>query len=238
MSITIANIHSSSLSRSKGSQKPSQAPSRESFFESSLRPKLQLPKTLKPRMFLDQTLIYTYQPPMPFGSSRSKQNEYLIREGLVEKLSREKEGKKQMLLASLNIPLEGRLVRNRKGGYDLKVSPLLKSLFYKEGIPAEESVIPVILPHEHPIMPVCELGEVFRFKLTGYYSCQPQGWPGMHRVWFLLIESEELEIFRERYRLPLKPQGHPFHLLISREPSSLPKLDRSYYRINTALQFA
>jgi len=57
-----------------------------------------------------------------------------------------------------------------------------------------------------------EIGEHISFKLGKFYSTKPEGWAEMERVWFVTVESPELERLRKKYKLTKKLNGHEFHL--------------------------
>ena len=59
---------------------------------------------------------------------------------------------------------------------------------------------------------ISEVGKEFTFKLDKFYSTEPEGCDGMERVWFLAVESPELEKLRKKYKLPKTYQGHKFHI--------------------------
>jgi len=57
-----------------------------------------------------------------------------------------------------------------------------------------------------------EIGENISFKLGKFYSTNPEGWAEMERVWFVTVESPELERLRKKYKLTKKLDSHEFHL--------------------------
>jgi DNA-binding PadR family transcriptional regulator len=58
---------------------------------------------------------------------------------------------------------------------------------------------------------ITELGEEFNFKLGKFYSIEPKGWKEMERVWFVSIDSPDLEKLREKYGLTKKLNENEFH---------------------------
>lgn len=62
-----------------------------------------------------------------------------------------------------------------------------------------------------------EVGDKFNFKLGDFYSVAPEGWENMERVWFVEVESPELEELRKKYNLPksYKGKGHNFHVTVA-----------------------
>jgi len=62
-----------------------------------------------------------------------------------------------------------------------------------------------------------EIGRDFSFKLDKMHSTRPEGWDDMERVWFLSVQSPELEKLRKKYKLPksYKGKGHDFHITIA-----------------------
>jgi len=57
-----------------------------------------------------------------------------------------------------------------------------------------------------------ELGDEFEFKVGKMYSVEPEGWDEMERVWFLEVQSPQLEKLRAKYGLSKKLNGHEFHI--------------------------
>ena len=59
-----------------------------------------------------------------------------------------------------------------------------------------------------------EVGEDIEFSVGDLYSVNPEGWEEMERVWFVGVESKELEKIRDRYGLSKKMKGHDFHITV------------------------
>ena len=59
-----------------------------------------------------------------------------------------------------------------------------------------------------------ELGEEFYFKLSDVKSTNPEGWDEVKKVYFVEVESPELEKLRQKYDLPKRLNGHQFHITI------------------------
>ena len=57
-----------------------------------------------------------------------------------------------------------------------------------------------------------EIGKDISFKLGKFYSTNPMGWDEMERVWFITVDSPELEKLRNKYKLSKKLNGHEFHI--------------------------
>ena len=57
-----------------------------------------------------------------------------------------------------------------------------------------------------------EIGKEFAFKSGKIYSVNPDGWDDMSEVWFMDVESKELEELRKKYKLPRLIDNHNFHI--------------------------
>jgi hypothetical protein len=62
-----------------------------------------------------------------------------------------------------------------------------------------------------------EIGEEFEFYLTGLESVKPDGWEEVKKVYFLTVDSEQIEKLRTKYKLPPKIKGHNFHITVGVE---------------------
>ena len=62
---------------------------------------------------------------------------------------------------------------------------------------------------------IAEIGEDFSFKLSKIYSTKPDGWDEMEHVWFISVESPDLEKLRKKYGLSKKHKGHDFHITVA-----------------------
>lgn len=60
-----------------------------------------------------------------------------------------------------------------------------------------------------------EVGEEFEFTLGDVMTVEPEGWDSMERVWFVAIESPELESLRESYGLSKRLNGHDYHITVA-----------------------
>jgi len=65
--------------------------------------------------------------------------------------------------------------------------------------------------------PFQDSGTEVHFKLGKFYSVDPESWKGIKRVWFVEVESPELEEIREKYGLSKKLKGHEFHITVAVE---------------------
>jgi hypothetical protein len=64
-----------------------------------------------------------------------------------------------------------------------------------------------------------EKGKLFPFFLRSVESVEPEGWDEMERVWFVTVESKELEELRKKYGQTPKMFGkHEFHITIAVKP--------------------
>lgn len=57
-----------------------------------------------------------------------------------------------------------------------------------------------------------EIGEEFRFQTGEIYSVDPKAWEGVSEVWFMDVNSPELEKLRQKYNLPKLMDKHNFHI--------------------------
>lgn len=99
---------------------------------------------------------------------------------------------------------------------------------------------PVILSKESQKMDHFPfLGKRINFKIKGLFSVNPNSWKEVDKVFFLSIESKELEELRETYRLPAKIYGHDFHIVIGIIPTKKKNYRKKFssMRINTAYHF-
>ena len=65
-------------------------------------------------------------------------------------------------------------------------------------------------------LPLPENGSMVDFRLRSIESVEPEGWDEMERVWFVTVDSEELERLRKRYGFtPLMHESHPFHITVA-----------------------
>lgn len=72
--------------------------------------------------------------------------------------------------------------------------------------------VSVIMPGEWNGERLAEVGQKFTFRIHGVDSITPAGWKGVDKVWFVTMQSPELEALREKYGLPSRIGGdHDFH---------------------------
>ena len=64
-----------------------------------------------------------------------------------------------------------------------------------------------------------EVGKEFNFSLGELKSTTPKNWDEVEKVYFLQIDSPDLENLRKKYGLPEKLKGHEFHITIAIEKS-------------------
>jgi hypothetical protein len=62
---------------------------------------------------------------------------------------------------------------------------------------------------------VKERGQVFRYTLGPLRSVKPAGWPGISRVWFIEVNSPELQQLRKSYGLTPLPKDNEFKFHIT-----------------------
>lgn len=61
---------------------------------------------------------------------------------------------------------------------------------------------------------ITERGHVFRYNLGKLKTCVPSGWAEMARVWFIEVQSPELQNLRKSYGLSPLPK-YPFHISVA-----------------------
>lgn len=59
-----------------------------------------------------------------------------------------------------------------------------------------------------------EIGADVEYSLKDFYTVNPDKWDEMERVWFIGVESKDLERIRDRYGLSKKIEGHDFHITV------------------------
>jgi hypothetical protein len=70
---------------------------------------------------------------------------------------------------------------------------------------------------ENNLEEVEEIGQEFNFTFKDIKSANPHGWDEMKKVYFIRVESPELEELRSKYGLSKKVDGHEFHITIGVE---------------------
>lgn len=83
------------------------------------------------------------------------------------------------------------------------------------------SHISVIRSEEGEGLDIEELGEEFSFHIKGFERVEPDGWEEVKEVFFLTVESKELEDLRKKYDLSPKIKDHEFHITVGVIPSEL-----------------
>lgn len=64
-----------------------------------------------------------------------------------------------------------------------------------------------------------EDGKDFKFDLKSVEMVEPEGWPEMEKVWFVTVDSPELEALRKKYGFtPLMKGDHKFHITVAVKP--------------------
>src|SRR3990172_955446 len=82
-----------------------------------------------------------------------------------------------------------------------------------------------------------ELGEEFSFTIEKCYSLKPALWPEMEQVYFLTVNSQDLERLRERYLLTPKINSHGFQLAFAAQEAEIPRYyeeRKITYRLNVS----
>ena len=65
-----------------------------------------------------------------------------------------------------------------------------------------------------------DVGREVTFKLGPMVSVEPEGWKDMERVYFIEVDSPDLEKIRQKYGLPktYKGLGHSWHITVGTRP--------------------
>ncbi|HUS48858.1 MAG TPA: hypothetical protein VMZ91_01730 [Candidatus Paceibacterota bacterium] len=70
---------------------------------------------------------------------------------------------------------------------------------------------------DNEIQEIKEIGQEFEFSLKDFKMTNPKGWDEMKKVYFLRVDSPELERLRKKYKLSKLIEGHDFHITIGVE---------------------
>ncbi len=64
---------------------------------------------------------------------------------------------------------------------------------------------------------VTERGKQFTYTLGRVYAIEPDGWPGMEKVWYVKVHSPELQELRRSYGLSSRPRDgkYDFHVTVA-----------------------
>jgi hypothetical protein len=219
------------------------------LFSLDTRPTLALPKPPTPGSFSPPRFFFKGA----LETDRKKNPEpiwQLLTESLEEPLSRP---------VPQNAPLmrslckgHGQLRQNKQGFIYLDVNNqfinamlphlrtegLTRPPYFNLFIAPEGAHVPIISKREadfHYLDEIKELGQSFSFVIEGLYSSKPDTWPEVEEVWFLKVQSPELEALRQRYFLTTLPNGHDFHIAVAVKPRSksiLTKRPAPIMRIN------
>lgn len=121
----------------------------------------------------------------------------------------------------------------------LRSKGLIRPPYFNLFIAPEGAHVPVVSTREgdfHYLDKMKELGWTFSFVVEGLYSSKPDTWPEVEEVWFLKVQSPELEALRQRYFLTSRPNGHDFHIAVAIKPrekgATLPPRPVPLMRIN------
>ena len=79
-------------------------------------------------------------------------------------------------------------------------------------IGAHISVIYIDEYKDNNLEDIKEIGKEFKFKTGIVYSVNPEGWKEMSEIWFMDVDSPELEKMRQEYGLPKFIDNHNFHI--------------------------
>lgn len=64
---------------------------------------------------------------------------------------------------------------------------------------------------------ITERGKSYTYTLGRIYSVEPDGWPGVSKVWYIQVHSPELQELRRSYGLSGLPKDgeHAFHITVA-----------------------
>ena len=79
---------------------------------------------------------------------------------------------------------------------------------------AHISVIGTREYEDHNLGEIKEIGQEFNFHFKGFKRVNPEGWDGMQQVYFMEVESPEIEKLRKSYGLSKLIDGHQFHITV------------------------
>ena len=82
---------------------------------------------------------------------------------------------------------------------------------------AHISIIGIDEYEDHDLGEIKEIGQEFNFRFKGLRKVDPEGWDEMSQVYFIEVESPELEKLRKRYGLSKLIDGHQFHITVGVE---------------------
>lgn len=188
------------------------------------------------RAIKDKTEVFSYKPLSPLGESDADGFDYLIEESREEPIQVLENQKRLMTFANINLPMSGRLRRAEDGGYDLVLTKDYLRFFHFGGTLEKEALIRVIFPGEELRRQV-SIGAKFNFTVKGFYAMEPYSMPGIKRVWFMGIDSQELKDYRASLGLMDRYNGHDFLVLLSTEKGEAMK-PQSYMRVNNSFLYA
>ncbi|MBU4348523.1 hypothetical protein KJ671_03440 [Patescibacteria group bacterium] len=181
------------------------------------------------------------QPPMRFSNSLNTGIHYLLEE------SSQIEIKDPNILFDDSTTYKGTLKQSQNHGLYLDLDDSFIDSFYNlindqnilkpPSFYPTKSYINVISPQEYKnreVETIRELGETFSFTIKGLYSIYTENDPTLEKVWFLKIDSPQLEDLRYKYHLSPKFGGHSFFISIAVKHSMKTFLSYPLMRINIA----
>ena len=62
-----------------------------------------------------------------------------------------------------------------------------------------------------------EIGNKYHFTIKAVETVKPEGWEEVKRVFFIAVDSPDLEKLRKKYKLSPKLKGHDFHITVGVE---------------------
>ncbi len=135
--------------------------------------------------------------------------------------------------AELAYNLSGRLYRSSTGWILLSVpNALVRGVFSAMAEPgielppaapggAFDAHVSVMRPEDVEMIggpdKITERGKMFAYTLGRVYSVDPDGWPGVAKVWYVKVHSPELQALRRSYGLSSLPKDgkYDFHVTVA-----------------------
>ena len=158
-------------------------------------------------------------PPRVFFGSDEKIIPYLLKESV--ELAQEEYSPYLEYLKNLSFfgTLKQKKDKSVYLDFDAQYIDLIFSSFIDKKIkkPEQKILIEAISKKEmeiHEVGKIRELKEKFQFRIKGLYSIKPELNHSLERIWFLEIESKDLEEFRYKHHLSPKKGGHNLYITI------------------------
>lgn len=138
-----------------------------------------------------------------------------------------------------SLPQEGTFFQHQNGSIQIKIEdayfddllPFIEENIYKEAFELCKSSVLAISSKEvkERSIDFSTFPLTSSFRITGCYGVEPLDRDDIAKVWFLLIESEELENLRTQHGLPKWVNHQPFYLLMG--------FEKYYFSFDDILKF-